>query len=138
MVCITVGAIFISQVLMVNQTLLELHMAFNHIADNGITAVAGSLNNSSINLLNVKECGINFAGVKSLAAALSFNKTIRELFLRHNPIGIDGARLVVKSAVNNGVCELVVIDREHEDDYEVKRMMNILDDRRQHVKISCS
>ena len=120
---------------MVNQTLLELHMAFNHIGDNGITAIAGSLNNSSINVLNIKGCGINFVGVKSLAAALSFNKTIRELLLRYNPIEIDGVHLVVKSAVDNRVCESVVIDREHEDDYEVKWMMNILDDRRQHVKI---
>ena len=122
---------------MVNQTLLpiELHMAFNHIGDNGITAIAGSLNNSSINVLNIKGCGINFVGVKSLAAALSFNKTIRELFLRYNPIEIDGVHLVVKSAVDNRVCESVVIDREHEDDYEVKWMMNILNDRRQHVKI---
>ena len=132
---ITTGAISVSQALMVNQTLLQLHMAFNDIGDDGITAIAESLNNSTITVLNVKGCGINFVGVKSLAATLSCNKKIKELFLQHNPIKVDGARLVMKSAVDSTMCESVVIGREYEDDDEVKRMMSILEDRRQHVKI---
>ena len=51
---ITTGAISISQALMVNQTLLELDMRGNDIKDEGITAIAGSLNNSSITVLNVQ------------------------------------------------------------------------------------
>ena len=50
---ITTGAISISQALMVNQTLLELYMNDNMIEDDGITAIASSLRNSSITVLNV-------------------------------------------------------------------------------------
>ena len=35
----------------------------------------------------------------------------------------------MKSAVDNGVCEIVGIDNEYEDDDEVKEMKTILNDR---------
>ena len=127
---ITSGAISISQSLMVNQTLLELNMCGNDIKDEGITAIAGSLSNSRITELNVEQCGITFTGVKSLAAALSTNQNIRKLWLWFNPITVDGARLIMKSAVDNGVCECVIIDNEYKDDDQVKEMMTILGDRR--------
>ena len=105
---ITTGAISISQALMVNQTLLELHMYGNQICDDGITAIAGSLSNSSITLLNVILCGIS----------------------------VVGARLIMKSAVDSAVFKDVWIDSEYDDD-EVKRMRSILDDRsRQDVRIN--
>ena len=125
---ITTGAISISQALMVNQTLLELHMMENNISDEGITAISSSL--SSITVLNVSGCGITFTGVTSLSKALSTNHNIRKLGLYGNPITVDGARLIMKSAVDNGVCEIVGIDYEYEDDDEVKEMKTILDDRR--------
>ena len=125
---ITTGAISISQALMVNQTLLELDMWDNNISDEGITAISSSL--SSITVLDVRWCGITFTGVQSLAKALSTNHNIRELELSGNPITVDGARLIMKSAVDNGVCEYVLIDNEYEDDDEVKEMITILDDRR--------
>ena len=104
---VTTGAISISQALMVNQTLLELWMENNQISDEGITAIAGSLSNSSITLLDVKGCGIS----------------------------VVGARLIMKSAVDSAVCEYVWID--NDDDDEVKRMRSILDDRRrQDVRIN--
>ena len=131
---ITTGAISISQALMVNQTLLELYMGGNKISDDGITAIAGSLSNNNITLLNVRRCDIGLVGVTSLAAALSSNQNIGALWLYGNPISLDGARLIMKSAVDNGVCEFVWISSEYKDDEEVKRMMTILDDRgRQHV-----
>ena len=138
---ITTGAISISQALMVNQTLLELQIEYNEIGDDGITAIAGSLNNSNITLLNVVGCDISLVGVTSLAAALSSNQNIRELYLHDNIITVNGARLIMKSAVDNGVCEYVgigtiyvIIGDEYDNDKEVKRMMTILDDRRrQHV-----
>ena len=133
---ITTGAIYISQALMVNQTLLELNMNGNKIGNDGITAIAGSLSNSNITLLHLRDCIIGLVGVTSLAAALSSNQNIRELRLYGNEITVDGARLIMKSAVDNGVCEYVRISREHLDDEEIKRMMTILDDRsRQHVRI---
>ena len=125
---ITTGAISISQALMVNQTLLHLNMRDNNIGDEGITAISSSL--SSITLLIVMKCGITFTGVQSLVKALSTNHNIRQLWLYGNPITVDGARLIMKSAVDNGVCEYVLIDDEYEDDDEVKEMKTILDDRR--------
>ena len=127
---ITTGAISISQALMVNQTLLELYMGYNNITDDGITAIAGSLRSSSITELGVYKCGITFTGVTSLATALSTNQSIRILWLWDNPITVDGVRLIMKSAVDNGVCEIVGIDDEYEDDDEVKEMKTILNDRR--------
>ena len=106
---ITTGAISISQALMVNQTLLELQMYDNQIGYDGITAIAGSLSNSSITLLNVWGCGIS----------------------------VVGARLIMKSAVDSAVCKDVIIDSEYYDDDEVKRMRSILDDRsRRDVRIN--
>ena len=131
---ITTGAISISQALMVNQTLLELYMWGNNITDDGITAIAGSLRSSSITKLDVTKCGITFTGVTSLAAALTINQIIRILWLWDNPITVDGARLIMKSAVDNGVCEYVCIDGEYENDDEVKEMETILNDRRQDVR----
>ena len=121
---ITTGAISISQALMVNQTLLELNMGGNDIKDEGITAIAGSLSYSSITKLNVRWCGITFTGVRSLAAALSTNQNIRILWLMDNPITVDGARLIVKPAVDNGV--FVGIDYEYWDDDQVNKMMMII------------
>ena len=125
---ITTGAISISQALMVNQTLLELTMRINNIGDEGITAISSSL--SSITVLNVSRCGITFTGVRSLAKALSTNHNIRQLWLMGNPITVDGARLIMKSAVDNGVCELLDINDEYKYDDEVKEMKTILYDRR--------
>ena len=127
---ITTGVISISQALMVNQTLLELYMSHNNIGDEGITAISSSLNQSSLTKLDVNNCGITFTGVRSLAAALATNHNIRILLLWNNPITVDGARLIMKSAVDNGVCEYVGIKRKYRDDDEVKEMKTILDDRR--------
>ena len=99
---ITTGAISISQTLMVNQTLLELYMEGNQISDDGITAIASSLSNSSITLLGVQGCGIS----------------------------VVGARLIMRSAVDNAVCKYVWLDGDcYNNDDEVLRMMSILEDR---------
>ena len=68
--------------------------------------------------------------MRLLAAALSTNQNIRSLWLWGNPITVDGARLIMKSAVDNGVCEVVYIDVEYKNDDQVKEMMTILHDRR--------
>ena len=127
---IPTGAISISRALTVNQTLLELCMAYNKIGDDGITAIAGSLSNSNITLLDVRGCSFNFDGVTSLAAALSSNKSIKEIQLDDNEITVNRACLIMKSAVDNGVCEHVSISIRYKGNEEIKRMMTILDDRR--------
>ena len=130
---ITTGAISISKMMMVIHSLQQLNMRNNKIGDDGISAIAGALGNCKINKLDVQWCGITLTGAKSLADALSSNRTIRELWLRGNPITVEGALLIVKSTVDNTVCRLVWIDDEYEND-EVK-MMNILEDgRRQEVR----
>ena len=102
-------------------------MESNRISDDGIIAIAGSLINSSITLLDVEGCGISVVGVRSLAVAF---QSIKELYLRGNPITVDGACLIMKSAVKNGVCECLWIDNEYKNDKEVRKMTTILDDRR--------
>ena len=130
---ITTGAISISKMMMVNHSLQELYMSDNNIGDDGISAIAGALGNCKINVLNVQQCGITLTGARSLAKALSFNHTIRALGLGGNPITVEGALLIVKSAVDSTVCQRVGIDYEYQND-EIKKMMNILEDRRKEVR----
>ena len=131
---ITTGAISISKMMMVKHSLQELYLWDNNIGDSGISAITEALGNCKINLLNVKECNITLHGATMLAAALSSNHTIRELWLTDNAITVEGALLIVKSAVDNTVCQYVDIDDEYKND-EVEKMMNILEDRSsQHVR----
>ena len=127
---ITTGAISISKMMMVNHSLQQLYMSGNNIGDDGISAIARALGNCKIIRLDVGLCGITFTGARSLAAALASNHTIRELWLQCNLITVEGALLIVKSAVDNTVCQLqdVSIDNECKND-EIKKMMNILQDR---------
>ena len=131
---ITTGAISISEMMMLNHSLQELIMWDNNIGDGGISAIAGALGNCKINKLDVRRCDITLIGATSLATALSSNHTIRKLWLWGNAITVEGALQIVKSAVNNIVCEDVRIDDKYKND-EVNKMMNILKDRRsQHVR----
>ena len=131
---ITTGAISISKMMMVNHSLQELYMNNNNIGDSGISAIAEALGNCKINLLRVIKCNITLYGATMLAAALSSNHTIRELMLWGNAITVEGALLIVKSAVDNTVCQFVGIDDEYKND-EVLKMMSILKEReRQYVR----
>ena len=133
---ITTGAISISKMMMVNHSLQDLNMWNNNIGDDGISTIAGALGNCNINMLDVDQCGITLTGATSLAAALSSNHTIRELWLEDNPITVEGALLIVKSAVDNTVCQRVRIDNDYKND-EIKKIMNILEERiRQEVRDS--
>ena len=42
---------------------------------------------------------------------------------------MEGARLILKSAVDNKVCEKVELDYEYREDNEAQKMMNILETR---------
>ena len=130
---ITTGAIRISTMMMVNHSLQGLQISYNNIGDDGISAIAGALGNCKISELGVRECGITLTGARSLATALYSSNTIRELRLNSNPITVEGALLIVNSAVHNTVCQYVGIDSEYKND-EIQ-MMNILEDwRRQEVR----
>ena len=126
---ITTGAISISKMMMVNHSLQQLYIMDNDIGDDGISAIAGALGNCKISKLDVRECGITLTGARSLATALYSSNTIRELLLDSNPITVEGALLIVNSAVHNTVCQDVWIDSEYNND-EIQMMMNILEDRR--------
>ena len=126
----------IGELLQVNSTLLGLVMGWNNIGDDGITAIAGALSKSRIMILQVFHCGITVTGAKELAAGLA-HSSITELEVFGNPITVEGARLILQSAVDNGVCKKVVLDYEHREDKEVKKMTNILETR-QKVGIECN
>ena len=134
---IITGAISISNMMMVNHSLQNLYMNSNSIGDDGISAIARELGNCcEIDLLGVMKCGFTLTGARSLATALSSHPTIRELYLLHNPITVEGAQLIVEAAVHNTVCPRVDIDDEYKND-KVKEMLTILEDRRRH-KVRCN
>ena len=101
---ITIGAMSISEMMIVNHSLQKLYINDNNIGDSGISAIAEVLGNCKINILSVTRCNITLHGATMLAAALSSNHTIRALELQGNPITVEGALLIVKSAVDNIVC----------------------------------
>ena len=126
---ITTGAKCIGELLQVNDTLEVLGMGANNICDDGITFMAGALGKSRIRILSVPQCGITVTGAKELATGLSVNQSIIELRIYINPITVEGARLILQSAVNNRVCKEVYINDEYEEDNEVQKMINILETR---------
>ena len=120
---ITTGAISISKMMMVNHSLQVLDIDENTFSDDGISAIAAALGNCKIRSLNVKGCGITLTGARSLATALYSSNTIRVLRLEDNPITVEGALLIVNSAVHN--TNNVGID----DIYKNDEIQKILQDR---------
>ena len=123
-------------------------MKSNSIGNDGIAAIAGALSNSQIRELNVRECDITLTGARSLAEGLLVNNSVRILDVSSNSITVEGARLILQSAVNNGVCQEVVIydkvfsklrgDEDYRNDDEVKRMMITLEQRKIVVIRGCA
>jgi len=97
----------------------------NTIGDDGIFAVAGALTMSKIIKLYAGSCGITFIGARYLS--LKFSKKIEILGVKHNTITVEGARLILQSAVDSEVCQDVYIDEEYHS--EMKEMMSILKQR---------
>ena len=126
---ITIGAISISEMMMLNHSLQELYIWENNVGDDGTSAIAKALNNCKINKLQMDECGITFTGVESIAAALSLSHSVTDLCLYRNPITIEGGLLIVKTAVHHSVCQRVEIDDECKNE-EIEKMMKILKRRR--------
>jgi len=106
-------------------------MGENNIGDDGITVIAGALGKSRIRKLGVQECGITVTGAKELAIGISLNSSITVLDVGYNAITVEGARLLLKSAMDNGVCEKVRIDGKYKEDSEVQKISNILETRQE-------
>ena len=117
----------------INHTLQVLNMSRNPIGDEGIAAIARTLDNASISELDVCNCNITVTGAKSLAAALKINYTLKSLivdnlFLRStNNITVDGAISILEATVANGVCQNVWIDDKYKCNDKVKELMSILE-----------
>ena len=48
----------------------------------------------------------------------------------NNPITVEGACLIVHAVVQNTVCQEVLIDDDYENTTEIKKMMELLDNRK--------
>ena len=121
----------------INHTLQVLNISHNPIGDEGIAAIARTLDNASISELSVRNCNITVTGAKSLAVDLKINHTIKFLtvlsfygLLYTNNITVDGAIAILEAAVANGVCQKVIIDAEYWSNDKVKELMSILEKRR--------
>ena len=124
------GAIVISKLLKDNHVIQVLSMDDNNIGDDGITAIATALTNSTIRQLWVNNCGITLTGARSIATLLSVNHNIRKLWLENNPITTEGAHVILQSAVNNEASQVDIWTDYDYRDGEVRRMKDIMDNRR--------
>jgi len=107
-----------------------LELGWNNIGDDGIASIAEALNTSKIKELDVCKCGITFIGAKFLGLAVQHHPTIRKVLIRDNPITMEGAHLILYSALDSKMCQYVSINDEYERDDEVKKMMTRLEQRR--------
>ena len=114
----------------INHTLQVLDIGINPIGDEGIAAIAITLDKASISELYVHDCNITVTGAKSLAAALKINYTLKSLAVLSNNITVDGAIAILEAAVTNGVCQEAKIDDEYKSNDKVKELMSILEKRR--------
>ena len=114
----------------INHTLQILIIAGNPISDEGIEAIAKSLDNTRISDLNVLGCNITVTGGKALAAGLTNNHTIKLLNVKYNDITMDGIISILEAVVANRVCQEVIINDEYKSDDKVKEMMTILEERK--------
>lgn len=65
-VIITTGAVSISEMIKINDTLQYLNINTNPIGDEGIAAIAGTLNNSRISELIMYNCNITVTGQSTI------------------------------------------------------------------------
>ncbi|XP_065917360.1 ribonuclease inhibitor-like isoform X2 [Dysidea avara] len=121
------GATAIAELVRNRSTLLYLSLSENKVGDDGISVIAGALVKIGIRNLEAEQCEITLTGAKALAELLSINKNITQLNLCKNLITSVGARLILQSAVGNGVCHDVAMDSQiYKDDKEAKLLKKIL------------
>ena len=113
-----------------------LDISSNPIGDNGISAIAENLNNSSISELIVYNCNITVIGANEVADSLTYNHTMKILKLEDNDITVDGAIATLQAAVTNGVCQKVCIKDQYKSDDKVIEMIRILE-KRKRQEVDC-
>ena len=63
------------------------------------------------------------------------NCVIQDFYIRDNFIGIEGAHVILQSAVNNESCQAYIwIDDKYSIDSKVRTLMNIMENRRRGMK----
>ena len=72
---------------------------------------------------------LDFGGAESLAQVLPTYYNIQELWLYDNAITVDGACLIMQSAITNTKCEAVWVDPIYENGGDTEKLMIILNKR---------
>ena len=111
--CLTcTGAVNISKILRINETLKHLEISDNSIGDDGISAISDNLHiNTTLIQLVARNCKFHSKGAKAVATMLQANKTLKYLDISNNHIGDDGITAVTCSIqANTTLNELLVFD----------------------------
>jgi len=72
-------------------------------------------------------------GAKALAKSLLVNNSVTCLDVQYNPITVEGARMILQSAVGNGICHVVkfnCVDND-EEAFLLKQILHMREKRRQ-------
>ncbi|XP_065908372.1 protein phosphatase 1 regulatory subunit 37 homolog isoform X2 [Dysidea avara] len=157
------GVICIKTLLMENKKLEKLNIGDNQIGNEGVSAVCEGLhNNTNLTELWMDKCGISVEGAICIKTLLMENKTITFLNIRDNNIQDEGAivisqglrcnhtlttlwiswcglseegsRVVLQAAVDNTICQFVLVDSDHDSDDQVKQLLTILKERERQVE----
>jgi Ran GTPase-activating protein (RanGAP) involved in mRNA processing and transport len=99
-----------ARVLLANQNLKSLVLAYNHIGDAGALQLAAALRqNDTLDLLDLKWNQIGSDGASALAHALVANDAVKDLSLRFNEIGDDGATSIAEMLTRNESIQKIFI-----------------------------
>ena len=127
-----------SEALKVNQTLETLGFSNNSlIGDDGLAAIAGVLGNCKLAAVDLQDCSITLTGAKFLATSLQTIKRKFGVFLDGNDITVEGARLILQSAVENKAAIGVWVGDDYKDDQKVAEMLSVLEGKRERICSLC-
>ncbi|XP_078504508.1 ribonuclease inhibitor-like [Lissotriton helveticus] len=79
-----------------NRSLLELNLSRNDLGDAGVTLICDAFKHRDTRLqrINLSQCGITGDSCAALAAVLRSNRSLLELYLGGNVLGVAGASLL--------------------------------------------
>ena len=106
------GAVNISKLLRICETLKYLEISDNPIGDDGISAISDNLHvNTTLIQLVARNCEFHSKGAKAVAKMLEVNKTLKYLDISKNHIGDDGIIAIIYSIRTNTILnELLLYD----------------------------